>query len=182
MPANGCLKIDVFLMDDESNETIVCEVNEYRPTPGISMSGKKSAINALSILEWNGADKLVLWYPDPFTNIGEVFGNVLIQEDCSPRQFNITNGKVCVLTERMDFIQESIKILFLNETLSVRIIETDDDIDSLFNGYTFSSSSEKYISDSEGVDENPNQRAFGPMVWRFYPPRQGLMFESCLGR
>ncbi|GJW10495.1 enolase 1, partial [Tanacetum coccineum] len=22
------------------------------------------------------------------------------------------------------------------------------------------------------------QRAFGPMVWRFYPPRQGLMFES----
>ncbi|GJZ58064.1 putative reverse transcriptase domain-containing protein [Tanacetum coccineum] len=27
-----------------------------------------------------------------------------------------------------------------------------------------------------------DQRAFGPMVWRFYPPRQGLMFESCLGR
>ncbi|GJS31639.1 hypothetical protein Tco_0492259 [Tanacetum coccineum] len=51
---------DVFLMDDESNETIVCEVNEYRLTPGISTSGKKSAINALSILEWNGADKLVV--------------------------------------------------------------------------------------------------------------------------
>ncbi|GJT22645.1 hypothetical protein Tco_0892582 [Tanacetum coccineum] len=27
-----------------------------------------------------------------------------------------------------------------------------------------------------------DQRAFGPMVWRFYPHRQGLMFESCLGR
>ncbi|PWA60502.1 hypothetical protein CTI12_AA380530 [Artemisia annua] len=77
-----------------------------------------------------------LWYPEPFTNIGELYGKVLIQEDCSPRQFNITTGKVCVLTERMDFIQESVKIPFLNETLCVRIVETDD---------------------SEGVGENPNE-------------------------
>ncbi|GJT21639.1 hypothetical protein Tco_0891576 [Tanacetum coccineum] len=35
----------------------------------------------------------------------------------------------------------------------------------------------------EEVDPfTPNQRAFGLMIWRFYPPRQDLMFESCLGR
>ncbi|GKG11052.1 hypothetical protein Tco_0342452, partial [Tanacetum coccineum] len=32
------------------------------------------------------------------------------------------------------------------------------------------------VSDCNKVYKD--QRAFGPMVWRFYPPRQGLMFES----
>ncbi|GJS73858.1 cytochrome P450 [Tanacetum coccineum] len=34
-----------------------------------------------------------LWHSDNFTSIAEVYGEILIKEDCSPRQFNITHGK-----------------------------------------------------------------------------------------
>ncbi|GJX77405.1 cytochrome P450 [Tanacetum coccineum] len=34
-----------------------------------------------------------LWHSDNFTSIAEVYFEILIKEDCSPRQFNITHGK-----------------------------------------------------------------------------------------
>ncbi|GJV80384.1 hypothetical protein Tco_1516254 [Tanacetum coccineum] len=34
-----------------------------------------------------------LWFPLPFTLVAEHFGNVLILEDCSPKKFNMSQGK-----------------------------------------------------------------------------------------
>ncbi|GJS62999.1 putative RNA-directed DNA polymerase, eukaryota, reverse transcriptase zinc-binding domain protein [Tanacetum coccineum] len=57
----------------------------------------------------------------------------------------------------MDFIKETLKIPFNNETLSIRVIEVEGEIDNLFNGYVFASSSEYNSSDSDDGDNNLNQ-------------------------
>nr|GEW27256.1 transposon TX1 uncharacterized [Tanacetum cinerariifolium] len=83
-----------------------------------------------------------LWHPDAFSSIVEAYGNVLIPKDCSLRKFNLTYGKVCFLTDRLNFIKEFLTIPFKKEYLSVRVEEVEGDIDTLFNGYVFSTNSE----------------------------------------
>ncbi|PWA89944.1 cytochrome P450 [Artemisia annua] len=81
-----------------------------------------------------------LWFPDSFSNIAEHFGTILISEDCSPRQFNRTVGRICILTDRQELIMETLRIPFGKEILTVRVTEFEGEIDSLFNGYTLDSS------------------------------------------
>ncbi|GKB26200.1 hypothetical protein Tco_0865601, partial [Tanacetum coccineum] len=81
-------------------------------------------------------------YPEAFSSITDAYGNVLIPEGCSQRKFNLTYGKVCILTDRLNFIKEFLTIPFKKEYLSVRVEEVEGDIDSLFNGCVFSTDSE----------------------------------------
>ncbi|GJV31049.1 cytochrome P450 [Tanacetum coccineum] len=55
------------------------------------------------------------------------------------------------------WVIETLKIPFNNETLSIRVIEVEGEIDNLFNGYVFASSSEYNSSDSDDGDDNLNQ-------------------------
>ncbi|GJT93611.1 hypothetical protein Tco_1082456 [Tanacetum coccineum] len=96
-----------------------------------------------------------LWYPDSFTNIAEYFGKVILPEDCTHRQFNMSHGKVCILSDRIEFIKETIHIPFGKEIILVRVEEYEGDTDSLFNGYVFDSISEDDESlRTEPVTEN----------------------------
>ncbi|GKA24672.1 hypothetical protein Tco_0710705 [Tanacetum coccineum] len=61
-------------------------------------------------------------------------------------------GKVCILTKWIDFIMESLKILIDNELFTIRVQESDDNIDSLFNGYFFLS------DDSHTSSAEPNNK------------------------
>ncbi|GJX14125.1 cytochrome P450 [Tanacetum coccineum] len=72
-----------------------------------------------------------MWTPDTFTAIANHWGDVIVLEDCNPRQFNRTTGRVLI---------------------PVRILEFDGEIDSLFNGYIIYSSSRE--EDDDEVDED----------------------------
>ncbi|GJW45030.1 cytochrome P450, partial [Tanacetum coccineum] len=72
-----------------------------------------------------------MWTPDTFTAIANHWGDVIVLEDCNPRQFNRTTGRVLI---------------------PVRILEFDGEIDSLFNGYIIDSSSRE--EDDDEVDED----------------------------
>ncbi|PWA72620.1 hypothetical protein CTI12_AA267320 [Artemisia annua] len=91
-----------------------------------------------------------LWFSIPFKPVAELWGKILIHEDCSSRQFNRTAGKV-----HLDLIKYTIQIPIENEVFTVRITETEEEIDSLFNGYVLSSS----INDEE--DSSDDQRSDG---------------------
>ncbi|GKE34728.1 hypothetical protein Tco_1454050, partial [Tanacetum coccineum] len=59
--------------------------------------------------------------------------------------------------DHIDFVKETLKIPFKNETLSIRVIEVEGEIDNLFNRYVVASSSEYNSSDSDDSDNNLNQ-------------------------
>nr|GEZ73825.1 hypothetical protein [Tanacetum cinerariifolium] len=84
----------------------------------------------------------------------------MIEQDCNKRQFNRTTGKVCILTDKLDFIPEIILVLVNKETILVRVFKTNKDIDSLFNGYLFDSSSneeEDFTCDSNDGDNKDHR-------------------------
>ena len=58
-----------------------------------------------------------LWWEDSFSSIAKHYGDVLIPEVCCTRQFNLTYGKVCVLSERMDLINDTLHIPFNKEMI-----------------------------------------------------------------
>nr|GEV88210.1 hypothetical protein [Tanacetum cinerariifolium] len=66
-------------------------------------------------------------------------------------------GIVFILTKRADFIMGSLKIPIDNELYSIRVQESDGDIDSLFNGYFFLSD-DSHTSSVE--PNNKNQTSF----------------------
>nr|GFB41042.1 cytochrome P450 [Tanacetum cinerariifolium] len=73
---------------------------------------------------------------------------LILVEECSSRQFNRSLGKVCILTNHVDFIKEMIDAPIGNESLPIRISEVEGEIDSLFNGYTLTA----YIFYDSGND------------------------------
>ncbi|PWA48698.1 hypothetical protein CTI12_AA387830 [Artemisia annua] len=95
-----------------------------------------------------------LWGTESFSAIAELWGKILIPDECCHMQFNRSFGKVCILTERVDFIMESLKIPIGNELFPIRVQESDGDIDSLFNGYFFLSPSD----DSHTSSTEPNNK------------------------
>ncbi|GKC67933.1 cytochrome P450 [Tanacetum coccineum] len=113
-------------------------------------------------LTWIAISRLPpqLWISNPFSRIAEHWGKVMIEEDCSKRQFNRTTGKVCILTDKLDFIRETILVPVNKETISVRVFETDEDVDSLFNSYLFDSSSdeEEYFTYDSNDGNNEDHR------------------------
>ncbi|GJV25810.1 cytochrome P450 [Tanacetum coccineum] len=90
-------------------------------------------------------------------SIAKHWGQVIIPEDCNARQFNRTLGKVFILTKHHDFIKEAVSIPLKKELLLVRVYETEGEIESIFNGYLYDSSSDKdddSSDDDTGVDSN----------------------------
>ncbi|GKD75764.1 cytochrome P450 [Tanacetum coccineum] len=81
-----------------------------------------------------------LWNTNVFFAIAKTWGEFLIPEECSARQFNHSVGKVCILTKRMDFIRESVLAPIGIKKLAICVSKFDGEIDSLFNGYTLTSS------------------------------------------
>ncbi|GKD99107.1 cytochrome P450 [Tanacetum coccineum] len=65
-----------------------------------------------------------------FSSIAENWDRVLIPEECSSRQFNRSLGKECVLTTQMNFIKEMVHAPIGNESIPVRVLEVDDDIEN----------------------------------------------------
>ncbi|GJY14723.1 hypothetical protein Tco_0385145 [Tanacetum coccineum] len=94
-----------------------------------------------------------LWTPDTFHSIASSWGDVIIPEDCNPRQFNRSTGRVCILTTHLELIYSTSYVPVDNVLISIRIRETDGDIDSLFNGYYLDSSSK------EDDDQSDNDMA-----------------------
>ncbi|GKB70539.1 cysteine-rich receptor-like protein kinase, partial [Tanacetum coccineum] len=84
-----------------------------------------------------------LWYTKVFSNIAAHWGSVVVPEECNKRQFNRTVGKVCILTDNMDFICESVLVPINKEPILLRVYETDNDVASLFNGYLLDTSSDE---------------------------------------
>ncbi|GJW18810.1 cytochrome P450 [Tanacetum coccineum] len=86
-----------------------------------------------------------LWTPESFNSIANHWGDIIVPEECNPRQFNRSYGRVCILTKHLDtsFVPDD------NSLIPIRITETEGDTDSLFNGYTIDSSSDEE-DDSEG--------------------------------
>ncbi|GKA87783.1 cytochrome P450 [Tanacetum coccineum] len=93
---------------------------------------------------------LHLWNTNVFFAIAETWGEFQIPEECSARQFNHSVGKVCILTKRMDFIRESVLALIGIEKLAICVSKFDGEIDSLFNGYTLTSSVFRDFVDESG--------------------------------
>nr|GFC99220.1 cytochrome P450 [Tanacetum cinerariifolium] len=77
------------------------------------------------------------------SDIAAHWGSVAVPEECNKRQFNRTVGKVCILTDNMDFIRESVLVPINKEPILLRVYETDDDVTSLFNGYLLDTSSDE---------------------------------------
>ncbi|GJZ69015.1 cytochrome P450 [Tanacetum coccineum] len=96
-----------------------------------------------------------LWWEDSFSSIARHYGDVLILEECCTRQFNLTFGKVCVLSDRMDLINDTLQIPFNKEMISVRVAEFEGDTDTIFNVYTLASSSDEDDTDSESSEDSP---------------------------
>ncbi|GKC84284.1 hypothetical protein Tco_1140001, partial [Tanacetum coccineum] len=65
-------------------------------------------------------------------------------------------GKVCILTNHLDIIRETVSIPVDNEHILVRVYEFDEDIDSLFNGYLCESSSDDDDDDKSVNDDKEN--------------------------
>ncbi|PWA67833.1 hypothetical protein CTI12_AA299060 [Artemisia annua] len=83
-----------------------------------------------------------LWTTEAFHTIASSWGEVIIPEDCNPRQFNRTTGRVCILTPHLEIIRSTSYVPVDNVLIPIRIRESDGDIDSLFNGYYHDSSSD----------------------------------------
>nr|GEU91932.1 cytochrome P450 [Tanacetum cinerariifolium] len=83
-----------------------------------------------------------LWLTDSFNAVAEQWGKIIIPEDCSARQFNRSAGKVCILTDHLEFIMATMQIPIENEIITVRVLEVECEIDTLFNGYVLDSSSD----------------------------------------
>ncbi|GKD91710.1 hypothetical protein Tco_1367217 [Tanacetum coccineum] len=105
----------------------------------------------LSLLFFTMSIRVFLFSLHHLLNIDEYFGKVILPEDCTHRQFNMSHGKVCILSDRIEFIKETIHIPFGKEIISVRVEEYKGDTDSLFNGYVFDSISE----DDESLRTEP---------------------------
>ncbi|GKB32197.1 RNA-directed DNA polymerase, eukaryota, reverse transcriptase zinc-binding domain protein [Tanacetum coccineum] len=83
-----------------------------------------------------------MWSSKPFTSIANLWGDVLIPEECNARQFNRSTGKVYVLTEHLNFIRDSFAVPIDNEIFTIRVTKIKEDIDSFFNGYMLDTSDE----------------------------------------
>ncbi|GKA88606.1 GEM-like protein 7 [Tanacetum coccineum] len=70
-------------------------------------------------------------------------------------------GKVCILTNHLDIIRETVSIPVDNEHILVRVYEFDEDIDSLFNGYLCESSSDDDDDKSVNDDKENNLNTSG---------------------
>ncbi|GKG12708.1 hypothetical protein Tco_0346945, partial [Tanacetum coccineum] len=97
-----------------------------------------------------------LWTPESFHTIASIWGNVIIPEECNSRQFNSTTGRVCILTTHLELIHTTSYVPTGKNLIPIRIRETDGDIDSLFNGYSFDSSSDEddTIFDNDTLGDN----------------------------
>ncbi|GJS97075.1 cytochrome P450 [Tanacetum coccineum] len=105
---------------------------------------------------WLGISGLppLLWTSETFSTIAKQWGDVIIPEDCNPRQFNRTTGKVLILTKQLELIHTTSYIPFGKDFIPVRIFETNGEIDSLFNGYSLDSSSDDEEEDAPEMDDN----------------------------
>ncbi|PWA49836.1 hypothetical protein CTI12_AA434350 [Artemisia annua] len=81
-----------------------------------------------------------MWYPEPYTSIAKLWGDILLPEDCSSRQFDRSTRKVCILTKHTNLILETIQVSIGNEIFPIRVMEIEGEIASFFNGYTLESS------------------------------------------
>jgi hypothetical protein len=93
------------------------------------------------------------WHTETFNDIARHYGNILIPEECCLRQFNLSCGKVCILTNKTNFINETLHIPYNNEIFHVRVLEVEGDTDALFNGYVFNSSLNDDDTSVEGPEE-----------------------------
>ncbi|GJU73344.1 hypothetical protein Tco_1264749 [Tanacetum coccineum] len=89
----------------------------------------------------------------PFANL---WGQVIIPEDCHARQFNRSHGKVCILKDQLEFIKEVVHAPLSNEIIPVRVVESNDGIEILFNGYVFDSSDDDDDEEDSGADSDSN--------------------------
>ncbi|GJW33833.1 hypothetical protein Tco_0053865 [Tanacetum coccineum] len=80
-----------------------------------------------------------------------MFKTVIIPEDCHARQFNRSHGKVCILTDRLEFIKEVVHAPLSNEIIPVRVVESNDGIEILFNGHIFDSSDDDDDDDDDSI-------------------------------
>ncbi|GJY05408.1 hypothetical protein Tco_0371348 [Tanacetum coccineum] len=84
-----------------------------------------------------------MWLQEPFTTIAELWGQVLMPEECNDRRFNRSFGKVCILTNHHHLIHETIHAAIGKDIYPIRVSETEGEIDMFFNGYSLASSSDE---------------------------------------
>ncbi|PWA63175.1 cytochrome P450 [Artemisia annua] len=75
-----------------------------------------------------------LWTPESFSIIANKWGDVIIPEECNPRQFNRTVGRVCILTKHLELIHKTSYVPFGSDLIPIRVSETEGEIDTLFKG------------------------------------------------
>ncbi|GJV82334.1 NRT1/ PTR family 1.1-like protein [Tanacetum coccineum] len=132
-----------------SNPTISSHLSSFKPWNNQFLIKERLTWITISGLP------LQLWLSKSFTDIAKHWGKVIIQEDRNTLQFNRTTGKVCILTNHLDFIRETVTIPVNKEVISVHVHETEGDIDLLFNGYLFDSSSDE--EDNTVIGDNNNE-------------------------
>ncbi|GKB15937.1 putative RNA-directed DNA polymerase [Tanacetum coccineum] len=101
-----------------------------------------------------------LWLPNTFSSIAKHWGTVMIADDCNKRQFNRTTKRVCILMDKLDFIRETVLVPVNKEIIPVRVFETDEDVDSLINGYYFDSSFDEEDYSNNGDNEQGDDNYF----------------------
>ncbi|GJZ80125.1 putative RNA-directed DNA polymerase, eukaryota, reverse transcriptase zinc-binding domain protein [Tanacetum coccineum] len=99
-----------------------------------------------------------------YLGVAEQLGKILIPEDCIARQFNRSAGKVCILTDHLEFIMDTMKIPIENEIIIVRVSKVEGEIDTLFNGYVLDSSSDDdgYSSADENNEDDGGRTSKPP--------------------
>ncbi|GKB41605.1 cytochrome P450, partial [Tanacetum coccineum] len=130
---------------------IRCNVAKFQRRPG----GVDERLTWISI----SGLPTQLWLSKPFSCIAEKWGKVIIPEECNARQFNRAIGNVCFLTKRKDFIRDTVLVPVGKELVMVRVLETDRDLDSLFNTYLYESSSddEEYSPDNNSKGDSNDE-------------------------
>nr|GEY43938.1 cytochrome P450 [Tanacetum cinerariifolium] len=97
-----------------------------------------------------------MWLQEPFTTIAELWGQVLILEECNVRRFNRSFKEVCILTNHQHLIHETIHTAIGKDIYPIRVSKIEGEIDMFFNVYSLASSSDEDYDPSckANVDED----------------------------
>ncbi|KAI3790432.1 hypothetical protein L2E82_03464 [Cichorium intybus] len=65
--------------------------------------------------------------PNNFIKIGRLWGDVIITDTCSESRTDWSFGKICVRTDCIDFIKESVEVIIGTDHIRIRVTELEGD-------------------------------------------------------
>ncbi|GKB47601.1 RNA-directed DNA polymerase, eukaryota [Tanacetum coccineum] len=123
------------------------------------------------------------WYTDAFSKVAQIWGSVLIPEDCNFENPNMAIGKVCISTRAKGFINSAICIMIDDKWCNVRVFEDLTEKSNIFPFKPPFADCEKSVDD-EVSSEDAGDDAFsgnfpGDKEDQYYP-LDNIIDKGCL--